>query len=91
MSRVVVVEGEARSIVRFRGPLLQAARDAGHDVQVFGPSDEATRAWLATEGIRFHEMAAHRGAISPFSEPGSLWTRLSMAAASSSPAREYKR
>ena len=70
MSRIAVVEGEARSIVRFRGPLLQAARDAGHDVRVFGPSDETTRAWLAAERIPFHELAARRGMISPGSDAG---------------------
>jgi len=70
MSRVAVVEGEARSIVRFRGPLLQAARDAGHDVRVFGPSDETTRAWLAAERIPFHALAARRGMISPGSDAG---------------------
>jgi glycosyltransferase involved in cell wall biosynthesis len=65
MTRVAVVEGEPSSIFRFRGDLLRSARDAGHDVHVFGPPDEAARSWLAAEGIPFHPISVNRGRISP--------------------------
>lgn len=65
MTRLAVIEGEPKSIFRFRGHFLRAVRDAGHEPHVFGPADEAARAWLAAERIPFHEIAVSRGTLSP--------------------------
>jgi glycosyltransferase involved in cell wall biosynthesis len=65
MSRVVVIAGEARSLVDFRGHLIKAMLQAGHDVHAFAPPHDATRRWLASHGATFHAMPISRAAISP--------------------------
>lgn len=80
MSRIAVIAGEPRSLPNFRGHLLETMRSAGHEVVTIGPAaNEATLAWLAERGIRYHEAPIGRAGISPLADIRTflkLWTLL---------------
>ncbi|MBB5045245.1 glycosyltransferase [Shinella fusca] len=66
MARVVIIAGLASSLVNFRGPLLEALREAGHEVHAIAPaSDDKTLAWLRTRAITFTSIDLARSSLSP--------------------------
>ncbi|MEJ1157419.1 glycosyltransferase family 4 protein [Prosthecomicrobium sp. N25] len=78
MARVLVIASLASSLVNFRGPLLQALQQAGHEVHTMAPdSDPATLAWLGARAIPFHEIPMARQGLAPHQD---LATLLAMAA-----------
>nr|WP_281397000.1 glycosyltransferase family 4 protein [Shinella fusca] len=53
-------------MVNFRGPLLEALREAGHEVHAIAPaSDDKTLAWLRTRAITFTSIDLARSSLSP--------------------------
>lgn len=61
MARLLLVGGLASSLVRFRGPLIDAALAAGHEVIcVAGEPDDATIAELRRRGVAFHAIELER-------------------------------
>jgi glycosyltransferase involved in cell wall biosynthesis len=65
MSRVVIIAGEAPSLVDFRGHLIESILKAGHEVHALAPSHDATKRWLAERGASFHDLPVGRTVISP--------------------------
>jgi glycosyltransferase involved in cell wall biosynthesis len=73
--KVSVLAGLSRSLLNFRGPLLRALRDRGHEVIAAAPEDdgsEAVREVLAAQGIRFEAVPLARGGLNPVQDFGSL-------------------
>ncbi|QMV03947.1 glycosyltransferase [Devosia sp. D6-9] len=69
MARVTIVAGLARSLVNFRGPLIDALLAAGHEVEAIAPpADEATLAWLKERNIAFVPVDLTRSSLSPFKD-----------------------
>ncbi len=67
--RVVVVAGLARSLVNFRGPLLRAMVDAGHEVVACAPGrPEDVVAALAKMGVTYQEILLERTGTNPVSD-----------------------
>ncbi|KZR84991.1 glycosyltransferase family 4 protein [Synechococcus sp. MIT S9504] len=67
--KIFVLAGFSRSLVNFRGPLLTALRNLGHEVIAAAPADNGTdyaRKVLARQGIRFEVVPFARGGINPF-------------------------
>lgn len=74
---VLVVGGLASSLVNFRGPLLQALRDAGHEVCAAAPAlsvDRVTTARLTDAGIRCCDVALERAGLNPLGDALGLWS-----------------
>jgi len=66
--RVLVLAKLSRSLLNFRGPLLRALCDRGHEVIVAAPEDEGSKAAfeaLAAHGIRFEVVPLARGGLKP--------------------------
>jgi len=69
MSRVLVIGGYPRSLMNFRGKLLEALRARGHEVLTCaGGSDPATQAFLEQRGIRYFNLPLARVGMNPFSD-----------------------
>lgn len=67
--KVVVVSSLAYSLVNFRGALLSAMVDAGHDVVACAPDEDAdVTAALAARHVRFRQIPMQRASISPFAD-----------------------
>jgi glycosyltransferase involved in cell wall biosynthesis len=63
------------SLLNFRGPLLRALRERGHEVIAGAPEDEgaeAVREELAPQGIHFEPVPLARGGLNPLQDFGSL-------------------
>lgn len=73
--RIMVVAGNARSLVSFRGQLLCALRDRGQEVHVAAPqlsaNTELSRT-LADWGVTCHDIPMQRAGLSPFQDLRSL-------------------
>lgn len=69
MSRVLVVGSLAISLVNFRGRLLRALVEAGHDVEACAPDHdpEVIRA-LAGMGVSFRRVPMARAGLNPFAD-----------------------
>lgn len=69
MSRIVVVGSLAYSLVNFRGRLLAAMVEAGHEVVACAPDDdpEVVRR-LAELGVRFRRIPMARASLNPFAD-----------------------
>src|SRR5690606_26941464 len=63
---VAVVAGEARSLVRFRGRLLEAMIARGHRVHTIAPGDPPPE--LLARGVRHHRWHMHRTGTRPWQE-----------------------
>lgn len=67
--KVAVIAGAALSLVNFRGPLLKAIRDLGHEVVCFAPDlDERIIAQLNSQGARFIPTLLRRTGMNPLSD-----------------------
>ncbi|WP_019570029.1 glycosyltransferase family 4 protein [Thioalkalivibrio sp. ALE11] len=74
--RVLVVGGVARSLVNFRGALLDDLQTRGHTVQVAAGEDHKAalvRETLAGKGVEFHPIPVARGSINPLADLATLW------------------
>jgi glycosyltransferase involved in cell wall biosynthesis len=71
---VLVIAGFSPSLVNFRGPLLAAMREAGHNVAAAAPGLTADPAAveLTALGIRCRDLPLSRTGRNPFADAGSL-------------------
>ena len=73
--RVLVAGGISRSLINFRGPLLDCLRDRGHEVLAAAPEDEnaaAVRKELGEKGIELHTVPMARGGMNPLADMATL-------------------
>lgn len=71
--KIAVISNEARSLLNFRGPLLQAMVARGHEVLAFAPDhDPASRAALAGLGVVAVDCAMSRSGTGPLREIGTI-------------------
>jgi glycosyltransferase involved in cell wall biosynthesis len=69
MNRVLVIGGYPRSLMNFRGKLLEAMSARGHEViTCAGGDDVATHAFLQTRGIRYFSLPLQRVGMNPVSD-----------------------
>ncbi|MEP7130863.1 MAG: glycosyltransferase family 4 protein [Sphingomicrobium sp.] len=73
--RVLIIAGQAASLINFRGPLIRAMRTAGH--QVFGAApgarkDEVVAPQLEAMGVVGCEIPLDRTGLNPFSDARSV-------------------
>ncbi len=67
--KVVLLGNTARHLLTFRGPLLFAMAEAGHQVIAIGPEeDDEVREELARGGVGFETMPLARIGLNPFEE-----------------------
>lgn len=72
--RVMVIGGYSPSLLNFRGPLLRALVQAGHEVVACGPEDdERVRDGLAAIGVRFRVYPLRRTSTGPLSDLKAWW------------------
>lgn len=75
LERVLVLGAVSRSLVNFRGPLLQTLKARGHEVVAAAPNDELAQQvgkTLNGWGIRFVTVELARGGTNPVSDWSSL-------------------
>jgi glycosyltransferase involved in cell wall biosynthesis len=73
--RVCVVAGLSRSLLNFRGPLLAAMQERGHEVVAVAPLDEGTdavEAELVKRSVAFEPIKLARGGLSPRQDLASI-------------------
>lgn len=69
MSRVLVIGGYPRSLMNFRGKLLETLRARGHEVMACaGGEDVATRAYLDRQHIGYFSLPLQRAGMNPLSD-----------------------
>ncbi|MHB8972332.1 MAG: glycosyltransferase family 4 protein [Pirellulaceae bacterium] len=67
--RIVIIGGVSRSLTIFRGPLIQAIRDMGHEVVACaGESNEVTVQTLREWGVKFFPLRLARAGMSPYAD-----------------------
>ncbi len=79
--KILVVGSFSESLITFRGPLLQALIDAGHEVHVAAPdllshADVAPR--LVNWGLHLHDAPIQRTGINPLHDLHALWALRSL-------------
>ena len=75
VKRMLVCGSFADSLIRFRGPLLQAAKARGVDVHAAAPlqpEDGAASEALRSRGIKVHGVHLNRAGMNPLSDAGSF-------------------
>jgi glycosyltransferase involved in cell wall biosynthesis len=66
VARVALIAGQARSLVNFRGALIEALISQGHSVYAIGPNaDSETLGWLADRGVDYFFVPLARASLSP--------------------------
>lgn len=76
MKKILILASLSSSLRNFRGPLIEALRDAGHQVHAAAPgltSDAQTHNWLKTRGIICHDVAIARAGFGPLADLRALW------------------
>ncbi len=74
--RILIVAGQARSLVNFRGPLLRELRDRGLEVHVAAPrvtDAPVLSATLGDWGIIVHDIPLNRDGLNPLQDLHSLY------------------
>jgi glycosyltransferase involved in cell wall biosynthesis len=67
--RILVIGGLARSLINFRGPLLRAMAELGHEVVACAPdAPPEIRARLAEIGARYQPIALARAGVNPLAD-----------------------
>ena len=72
---VLVVGGFSRSLINFRGHLLQSMAAAGHEVHAAAPgllADQTTASGLRAIGVTPHDVAIQRVGLNPLKDLGAL-------------------
>lgn len=73
--RVFIFASLSTSLRNFRGPLIRALVDRGHQVHVAAPglyADTATRGWLIARGLTCHDAPFARAGLNPLADLRSL-------------------
>ena len=76
MTTILLTASLASSLRNFRGPLIEAMRDAGHQVHAVAPdliSDAQTHDWLKTRGVICHDARIVRAGFGPLADLRALW------------------
>lgn len=72
--KILVLAGLDASLLNFRGPLLRALVDAGHDVVAAAPAQNAdVPAKLKNMGVRYEPIALARAGLNPLANLASLF------------------
>jgi len=69
--KIFILASLSTSLQNFRGPLILALRDCGHEVHVGAPkltADRATHHWLKKHGITSHDVPMSRAGLNPFAD-----------------------
>jgi len=69
--KIFIVSSLSTSLRNFRGPLILALRDGGHEVHVAAPGlaeDRPTQLWLIEHGIEPHDVSMSRAGLNPFED-----------------------
>lgn len=73
--RIVVMAGYAPSLVNFRGPLLRALRQQGHEVIALAPGDAPEiQSQLSAWGIPYHPVSLERTGMNVYRDARDVWT-----------------
>ncbi len=77
MNKCILLTASLSSSLRnFRGPLIEALRDAGHQVHAAAPdltSDTQTHDWLTARGVVCHDVPIARAGFGPLADLRALW------------------
>lgn len=77
--KVLVLSSLAYSLTNFRGALLNAMVEAGHDVIACAPDENPdVQDWLAKKGISFQTVRMARAGMNPFADAATLWDMVSL-------------
>lgn len=69
--KTIILASLAASLCNFRGPLILALREAGHDVHAAAPGlmrDTETRDWLEARGVICHDVPLARAGLNPLAD-----------------------
>lgn len=70
---VVVIHGDAKSLLAVRGPLLSRLVELGHDVHALAPlTDDETVTGLEALGVEYASYPLTRGRFSPIADMGTM-------------------
>ncbi len=73
--RIVIIASKAKSLMNFRGRLIEDLLALGHEVHAVAPDvfeDKTTHAWLGQRGVACHGVSLSRTGISPRADLRSL-------------------
>ena len=76
MKKILILASLSSSLRNFRGPLIEALRDAGHHVHAAAPdltADTQTRDWLNSRGVICHDVPIARAGFGPLADLRALW------------------
>ena len=77
--KILVLSSLAYSLTNFRGTLLTAMVDAGHEIIACAPDEnDEVRQWLAQKGIGFRTIRMARTGMNPFADAATLWDMVSL-------------
>lgn len=77
--KILVLASLAYSLTNFRGTLLSAMVDAGHEVVACAPDENPeVRDWLTKKGIGFRTVRMARAGMNPFADAATLWDMVSL-------------
>lgn len=77
--KILVLSSLAYSLTNFRGTLLTAMVEAGHEIIACAPDENPqVRDWLAKKGIGFRTMRMARAGMNPFADAATLWDMVSL-------------
>ncbi|WP_415719309.1 glycosyltransferase family 4 protein [Maridesulfovibrio sp.] len=72
--KIAVIGGYGPSLINFRGPMLRAMKEAGHEVYGIAPLDSAdVPEKLAEMGIKYIEAPIERTGMNPLKDLTALW------------------
>ena len=77
--KIIILSSLAYSLTNFRGTLLGAMVDAGHEVIACAPDENPeVRAWLTKKGIGFRKVRMARAGMNPIADAATLWDMVSL-------------
>jgi glycosyltransferase involved in cell wall biosynthesis len=77
--KILVLSSLAYSLTNFRGTLLTAMVEAGHEIIACAPDEDLqVRDWLAKKGIGFRTVRMARAGMNPFADAATLWDMVSL-------------
>lgn len=77
--KILVIASLAYSLTNFRGTLLSAMVDFGHEVVACAPDENPeVQDWLTEKGISFRRVRMERAGMNPFSDAATLWDMVAL-------------